>query len=94
MPPTLSFALLLLLLPLSTPLNVSALYPHLPLSQSGNILSRLTTSTTLRPTGVRLMAAVNAPEGGYDYVVVGGGSGGIASARRAATYGAKVALVS
>lgn len=29
----------------------------------------------------------------YDYVVIGGGSGGIASARRAAGHGAKVALV-
>ncbi len=29
----------------------------------------------------------------YDYLVIGGGSGGIASARRAASYGAKVALV-
>ncbi len=29
----------------------------------------------------------------YDYIVVGGGSGGIASARRAAEYGAKVLLV-
>lgn len=29
----------------------------------------------------------------YDYVVIGGGSGGIASARRAANYGAKVALI-
>ncbi len=29
----------------------------------------------------------------YDYVVIGGGSGGIASARRAAEYGASVALV-
>jgi glutathione reductase (NADPH) len=29
----------------------------------------------------------------FDYVVVGGGSGGIASARRAASYGAKVALI-
>lgn len=29
----------------------------------------------------------------YDYVVIGGGSGGIASARRAASYGAKVALI-
>ena len=28
----------------------------------------------------------------YDYLVVGGGSGGIASARRAAMYGKKVAL--
>ena len=29
----------------------------------------------------------------YDYLVVGAGSGGIASARRAASYGAKVAIV-
>ncbi|CAM9348652.1 unnamed protein product, partial [Phaeothamnion confervicola] len=29
----------------------------------------------------------------FDYLVIGGGSGGIASARRAATYGVKVALV-
>ena len=29
----------------------------------------------------------------YDYLVLGGGSGGIASARRAAKYGAKVGLV-
>ncbi|TMW61929.1 hypothetical protein Poli38472_010992 [Pythium oligandrum] len=29
----------------------------------------------------------------YDYVVIGGGSGGMASARRAATYGAKVLLI-
>lgn len=29
----------------------------------------------------------------YDYIVIGGGSGGIASARRAAAYGAKVLLI-
>ena len=29
----------------------------------------------------------------FDYLVVGGGSGGVATARRAAEYGAKVALV-
>ncbi|KAG8891405.1 Glutathione reductase, partial [Tulasnella sp. 408] len=29
----------------------------------------------------------------YDYVVLGGGSGGVASARRAASYGKKVALI-
>ena len=29
----------------------------------------------------------------YDLIVIGGGSGGVASARRAASYGAKVALV-
>ena len=34
-----------------------------------------------------------APINTYDYLVIGGGSGGIASARRAAEFGAKVALV-
>lgn len=29
----------------------------------------------------------------YDYLVIGGGSGGLASARRAASYGAKVAII-
>ena len=29
----------------------------------------------------------------FDYIVIGGGSGGIASARRAAQHGAKVALI-
>src|SRR5688572_16907225 len=29
----------------------------------------------------------------YDYLVIGGGSGGLASARRAASYGAKVVLI-
>jgi ribulose 1,5-bisphosphate synthetase/thiazole synthase len=29
----------------------------------------------------------------YDYLVLGAGSGGIASARRAASYGAKVAII-
>jgi glutathione reductase (NADPH) len=36
------------------------------------------------------MSTPNAP---YDLVVIGGGSGGVASARRAASYGAKVALI-
>ena len=29
----------------------------------------------------------------YDYIIIGGGSGGVASARRAASYGASVALI-
>ena len=29
----------------------------------------------------------------FDYLVIGGGSGGIASARRAASYGAKTGLI-
>lgn len=36
-----------------------------------------------------LMASVRR----FDYLVIGGGSGGIASARRAAEFGVKVALV-
>jgi glutathione reductase (NADPH) len=35
----------------------------------------------------------NSSDFDFDYLVIGGGSGGIASARRAATYGAKVAVV-
>ena len=34
-----------------------------------------------------------APIRNFDYLVIGGGSGGIASARRAAEFGAKVAIV-
>lgn len=34
-----------------------------------------------------------APVRRFDYLVIGGGSGGIASARRAAEFGVKVALV-
>ena len=29
----------------------------------------------------------------YDYLVIGGGSGGLASARRAASYGVKAAVI-
>src|SRR5262245_12569310 len=29
----------------------------------------------------------------FDYIVIGGGSGGLASARRASSYGARVALI-
>ncbi|CAM9996231.1 unnamed protein product, partial [Discosporangium mesarthrocarpum] len=38
-------------------------------------------------------AALGGPGGHFDYLVIGGGSGGVSSARRAATYGAKVALI-
>lgn len=61
----------------------------------------------LRPTFLRSSRAATKPsskdysssasssddEFDFDYLVIGGGSGGIASARRAATYGAKVAVV-
>jgi glutathione reductase (NADPH) len=39
------------------------------------------------------MSSKHADEFDYDYLVIGAGSGGIASARRAATYGAKVGVV-
>eukprot|EP00979_Chaetoceros_neogracilis_P000319 scaffold76_cov236-Chaetoceros_neogracile.AAC.1 len=39
------------------------------------------------------MSSEHADEFDYDYLVIGAGSGGIASARRAATYGAKVGVV-
>jgi len=42
------------------------------------------------------MAATNgvpAPSRTFDYLVIGGGSGGLASARRASSYGASVALI-
>jgi len=39
------------------------------------------------------MAPVNAGVKSYDYLVIGGGSGGIASARRAAEFGPTVALI-
>ena len=50
-----------------------------------------------RPSQIVAFAVKNfgnmAPIKSYDYLVIGGGSGGIASARRAAEFGAKVALV-
>ena len=56
---------------------------------------------TTRPPFSAVMASFGAGSGettgptefAYDYVVLGGGSGGIASARRAAEFGARVALV-
>lgn len=61
--------------------------------------ARSATSTAprslLRPTAfVRNMASSSGDDESYDfdYFVIGAGSGGIASARRAATYGAKVAV--
>lgn len=39
------------------------------------------------------MAPTSSEETHYDYLVIGGGSGGVASARRAAKYGAKVLLI-
>jgi glutathione reductase (NADPH) len=39
------------------------------------------------------MAPLNKLRGKYDYICIGGGSGGVASSRRAASYGKKVALI-
>jgi glutathione reductase (NADPH) len=49
----------------------------------------------LRPSAVSMSSSANGDEGefDFDYLVVGAGSGGIASARRAASYGVKVAVV-
>lgn len=41
----------------------------------------------------RRMASTEQTDFDFDYLVIGAGSGGIASARRAASYGAKVAVV-
>jgi Pyridine nucleotide-disulphide oxidoreductase len=49
-------------------------------------------STTTSSLRMSSSAAANG-EYDYDYFVIGAGSGGIASARRAASYGAKVAVV-
>ena len=42
---------------------------------------------------VRRGGAVRCAEEAFDYLVIGGGSGGIASARRAASHGAKAAVI-
>jgi len=48
----------------------------------------------IRPAfGVRMSSSSSDDEYDFDYLVIGAGSGGIASARRAATYGAKVGVV-
>ena len=41
----------------------------------------------------RLTAKAGEGDHHFDYLVIGAGSGGIASARRAATYGAKVGVI-
>ncbi|ODQ65140.1 glutathione reductase [Nadsonia fulvescens var. elongata DSM 6958] len=51
-------------------------------------------ATTRKLTFTRwLSTASSAPKAHYDYLVIGGGSGGIASARRAASYGAKTLVI-
>jgi len=57
----------------------------------------LTHSKSGRRFVIRSLSAAADNEGSseydFDYLVIGAGSGGIASARRAATYGAKVGVV-
>jgi pyruvate/2-oxoglutarate dehydrogenase complex dihydrolipoamide dehydrogenase (E3) component len=43
--------------------------------------------------GLLKASAANSDETHFDYLVIGAGSGGIASARRAASYGAKVGVI-
>ena len=54
-----------------------------------------TTSTTPKSaqSSSRKTAKASDEDSYFDYVVIGAGSGGIASARRAASYGAKVAII-
>lgn len=73
------------------------------LTSNGTLRSSKTSNARLRPTFLRhptsklsnskVEPATGDREYDFDYLVIGGGSGGIASARRAATYGVKVAIV-
>jgi len=62
---------------------------------AGAFASALRSATRLRAGGARAMATAISMDSDthFDYLVIGGGSGGIASARRAAMYGAKVGVV-
>lgn len=50
-------------------------------------------STSSKSSRSKFFQLVQMSTKSYDYLVIGGGSGGMASARRAATFGAKVALI-
>jgi heterodisulfide reductase subunit A-like polyferredoxin len=64
------------------------------LLQGSRIRPAAAFASTLRGGTGRHMSTTNGEsEYEYDYFVIGAGSGGIASARRAASYGAKVAVV-
>lgn len=65
---------------------------------SQHLRSNVSTSAKIRPSFVRgggpsRSLSMSSEDYDFDYLVIGAGSGGIASARRAATYGAKVAVV-
>jgi hypothetical protein len=72
-------------------INTSFAFTRLPPSAQTTFLSR-SAPRYLRPSG-SVLSRLMSTSPDYDYVVLGGGSGGIASARRAAAHGAKVALV-
>lgn len=60
------------------------------------VVALLPTSTYLRHNVANKMTStlsMEASDTHFDYLVIGGGSGGVASARRAAGYGAKVAII-
>jgi hypothetical protein len=63
-----------------------------PPSSSALLVRHVRDKHTARGTGTVFLSMI---EGGnhFDYLVIGGGSGGMASARRAATYGVKVGVV-
>ncbi|GAB1600693.1 glutathione reductase, mitochondrial-like isoform X1 [Argonauta hians] len=62
-----------------------------PLTLSGSLFSRGQKHLKAAIMS-RLLSAVS-PQTNYDYLVIGGGSGGLASARRAAEFDAKVAII-
>lgn len=53
----------------------------------------LSSHTTTHKARLQLRASSASESTHFDYLVIGGGSGGVASARRAAGYGAKVGLI-
>lgn len=56
-------------------------------------LGRVRTVRTLRGGSLRMASSDAGGGNHFDYLVIGAGSGGVASARRAASYGAKAAVI-
>lgn len=79
-----------------------AAFASLSRNESGRGISRrpIMSTSHIRPAFLRgrqgsrkMSSRDNSSDYDYDYLVIGAGSGGIASARRAASYGARVAVV-
>jgi len=71
-------------------------YPNLLLSRLATTQKHASRPPKLRARRSLLSASSSASSDSpthFDYLVIGGGSGGIASARRAASYGAKVGVI-